>query len=43
MLVIILGGASKPSGSGVYVNPQTSLLLLTEIQMALHQDEDGDL
>lgn len=27
----------------VSVDPRTSLMLLTEMQMALHQDEDGDL
>lgn len=33
-------GTSK---TGMFVNPQMSLMLLNEIQMALHQDEDGDL
>ncbi|XP_061184217.1 nuclear factor NF-kappa-B p100 subunit-like [Saccostrea echinata] len=36
-------GTARVLSSGVYVNPQTSLMLLSEIQMALHQDEDGDL
>lgn len=35
--------ASKTGTSGMFVNPQMSLMLLNEIQMALHQDEDGDL
>lgn len=34
---------SKTGSSGMFVNPQMSLMLLNEIQMALHQDEDGDL
>lgn len=39
----LLVDTSKTGSSGMFVNPQMSLMLLNEIQMALHQDEDGDL